>query len=65
MTLDKINVKTVDCPTELTKSFPVNIKEKEASTFVVGIEKKALIGEKVRSTKYRDALYDLRLRYHL
>ncbi|PFX14963.1 Solute carrier family 15 member 2 [Stylophora pistillata] len=47
VTLDTINVKTVGCPTELTKSFPVKIKEKDASTFVVGIEKNALIGEQI------------------
>ena len=47
VTLNNINVKTVNCPSSLTKSFPVTIKEKGASTFVVGIEKNALIGEKV------------------
>lgn len=47
VTLDTINVKTVGCPTELTKSFSVKIKEKDASTFVVGIEKNALIGEQI------------------
>lgn len=45
VTLDSINVKTVNCPTSLTKSFSVKIKEKGASSFVVGIEKNALIGE--------------------
>ena len=50
VTLDSINVKTVNCPTSLTKSFSVKIKEKGASSFVVGIEKNALIGEQVSST---------------
>lgn len=45
VTLDTINVKTVGCPSELTKSFSVKIKEKDASTLVVGIEKNALIGQ--------------------
>lgn len=45
VTLDSISVTTVNCPTSLTKSFPVKIKEKEASSLVVGIEKNALIGE--------------------
>ena len=47
VTLDNINVKTVNCPSSLTKSFPVAIKEKGASSFIVGIEKNALIGENV------------------
>lgn len=47
VTLDSINVKTVQCPNSLTKSFPVSITEKGVSTFVVGIEKNALIGRKV------------------
>lgn len=47
VTLDSINVKTVQCPNNsLTKSFPVSITEKGVSTFVVGIEKNALIGGK-------------------
>jgi len=41
----------VNCPTSLTKSFSVKIKEKGASSFVVGIEKNALIGEQVSSTR--------------
>ena len=59
VTLDTINVKTVGCPTELTKSFPVKIKEKDASTFVVGIEKNALIGEQVHLKKYDVAWINL------
>lgn len=47
VTLNAINVKTVDCPTKLTKSFSVKIKEKGATTFVVGIEKNALFGEQI------------------
>lgn len=44
VTLDSINVKTVNCPSSLTKAFPVTITEKGASSFVVGIEKNSLIG---------------------
>ena len=59
VTLDTINVKTVDCPTKLTKSFSVKIKEKGATTFVVGIEKNALFGEQVHLTKCHVAWIEL------
>lgn len=59
VTLDIINVKTVDCPTKLTKSFSVKIKEKGATTFVVGIEKNALFGEQVHLTKCHVAWIEL------
>ncbi len=48
VTLDTINVKTGNnCPVSLTKPFPVKITEKGASSLVVGIEKNALIADKV------------------
>lgn len=45
ITLSNINVKTVNCASELTDSFDVTLKDKGASSFVVGSEKNALIGK--------------------
>ena len=47
ITLSNVNVKTVNCASELTDSFDVTFKDKGASSFVVGIEKNALIGKNV------------------
>ena len=47
VTLSNINVKTVNCASELTDSIDVTLKDKGASSFVVGIEKNALIGKNV------------------
>ena len=47
VTLSNINVKTVNCASKLTGSFNVTPKDKGASSFVVGIEKNALIAKNV------------------
>ena len=47
VTLSNINVKTVNCASVLMDSFDVTLKDKGASSFVVGSEKNALIGKHV------------------
>ena len=47
VTLSNINVKTVNCASKLTGSFDATLKDKGASSFVVGIEKNALIAKNV------------------
>lgn len=47
VTLDSLKVEGKDCPLELKKTFPIKVEEHSVSTFVIGVQQKHLVAEKV------------------
>jgi len=56
VSLDSIKVEGKDCPTPLSKTFNIKVEEHSVSTFVVGIQKKELVGLKVRCSVFENRL---------